>query len=74
MNLLQLDPMQTGLNPRSILRALWKRRLLIGTLWLQLITNVRFQSPPEMAISREGALLFQWDERQPAIPALPGQG
>ena len=34
MNLLQLDPMQTGLNPRSILRALWKRRLLIGTLWL----------------------------------------
>jgi len=34
VNLLQLDPMQTGLNPRSILRALWKRRLLIGTLWL----------------------------------------
>ena len=34
MNLIQSDPMQAGLNPRSILRALWKRKFLIAALWV----------------------------------------
>jgi len=34
VNLFQSDPMQSGLNPRSILRALWKRKYLIAALWV----------------------------------------
>lgn len=34
VNMFQSDPMQSGLNPRSILRALWKRKFLIAALWV----------------------------------------
>jgi len=34
VSLFKSDPAQAGLDPRSILRALWKRKFLIATLWV----------------------------------------